>query len=39
VVLTPTATGISHVVEFHHSPLVEMFDFPDMLEDRSRPGV
>ncbi|HEX6356425.1 sigma-70 family RNA polymerase sigma factor [Actinophytocola sp.] len=33
VVLTPTATGISRVTEFHEPALVGMFGFPDTLAD------
>ncbi|MGW3991960.1 sigma-70 family RNA polymerase sigma factor [Amycolatopsis sp. NPDC004772] len=33
VVLTPTVTGISHVVEFHDPALVALFGFPDLLTD------
>ncbi len=34
VVLTPTTTGISRVIAFHHDPaLVAMFGFPDSLVD------
>jgi len=32
VVLTPTATGVSRVVEFHDPALVAMFGFPHLLE-------
>jgi RNA polymerase sigma-70 factor (TIGR02960 family) len=35
VVLTPTATGVSHVTAFHHDPtLVAMFGLPESLPDR-----
>jgi RNA polymerase sigma-70 factor (ECF subfamily) len=33
VVLAPTATGISRVVEFHDPALVATFGFPDVLAD------
>ncbi len=33
VVLAPTATGISRVVEFHDPALVATFGFPDLLAD------
>jgi hypothetical protein len=33
VVLDPTVTGISRVVEFHHPVLVATFGFPDVLAD------
>nr|WP_042188773.1 RNA polymerase subunit sigma-70 [Kibdelosporangium sp. MJ126-NF4]CEL18453.1 sigma factor, sigma 70 type, group 4 (ECF) [Kibdelosporangium sp. MJ126-NF4]CTQ97936.1 sigma factor, sigma 70 type, group 4 (ECF) [Kibdelosporangium sp. MJ126-NF4] len=33
VVLTPTAAGVSRVTAFHHSPLAEMFGFPNVLVD------
>jgi RNA polymerase sigma-70 factor (TIGR02960 family) len=34
VVLTPTTTGVSRVIAFHHDPaLVAMFGFPDLLAD------
>ena len=34
VVLTPTATGVSRVIAFHHDPaLVAMFGFRDVLAD------
>jgi RNA polymerase sigma-70 factor (ECF subfamily) len=33
VVLAPTATGVSSVVEFHDPALVVMFGFPEMLGD------
>jgi RNA polymerase sigma-70 factor (ECF subfamily) len=36
VVLTPTATGISRVVEFHDPALVVAFGFPDVVSARSR---
>ena len=31
VVLAPTATGVSGVIEFHDPALVAMFGFPDVL--------
>jgi RNA polymerase sigma-70 factor (TIGR02960 family) len=34
VVLTPTTTGVSRVIAFHHDPaLVAIFGFPDLLAD------
>jgi hypothetical protein len=33
VVLAPTATGVSRVIEFHDPALVVMFGFPDVLAD------
>jgi RNA polymerase sigma-70 factor (TIGR02960 family) len=33
VVLAPTTTGISRVIEFHDPALAAMFGFPDMLTD------
>jgi hypothetical protein len=39
VLLTPTATGVSRVIEFHDPALVLVFGFPDVLADRSRSGV
>jgi RNA polymerase sigma-70 factor (ECF subfamily) len=33
VVLTPTATGISRVVEFHDPALVTVFGFPELRTD------
>jgi hypothetical protein len=32
VVLAPTATGVSRVVEFHDPALVAIFGFPDLLD-------
>jgi hypothetical protein len=31
VVLTPTATGVSSVIEFHDPALAVMFGFPNVL--------
>ena len=31
VVLTPTATGVTRVTEFHDPALVVLFGFPDLL--------
>ncbi len=40
VVLSPTATGISRVVAFHHDPaLVAMFGFPDVYADGAGPAA
>ena len=33
VVLAPTTTGVSRVIEFHDPALVVMFGFPDVLAD------
>jgi RNA polymerase sigma-70 factor (ECF subfamily) len=33
VLLAPTPTGISRVIEFHDPALVATFGFPDMLAD------
>jgi RNA polymerase sigma-70 factor (ECF subfamily) len=33
VVLAPTATGVSRVIEFHDPALVATFGFPDVLAD------
>ena len=35
VVLAPTATGVSRVIEFQDPALVALFGFPDALADRS----
>ena len=35
VVLAPTATGVSRVIEFHDPALVVLFGFADTLADRS----
>src|SRR6184192_1811920 len=33
VVLTPTATGVTRVTEFHNPTLVALFGFPNLLTD------
>ena len=39
VVLAPTATGVSRVIEFHDPALVALFGFPDTLADRPGAGL
>ena len=39
VVLAPTPTGVSRVIEFHDPALVVLFGFPDTLADRPGAGL